>query len=118
SGVVGGPVVLVCRSGQRAKQAEQTLQYHDMPRLHILDGGISSWEAAGYAVNRGEARWDMERQVRGVAGSLALVGGLGGLFVWRPLSALAAGIGAGLTFSAVTNTCGMAKMLSKLPYNN
>ncbi|RST23181.1 DUF2892 domain-containing protein, partial [Streptomyces sp. WAC04770] len=30
---------------------------------------------------------------------------------------LSAGVGSGLVFSAVTNTCGMASALSKLPYN-
>jgi len=32
-------------------------------------------------------------------------------------NAVAGFIGAGLTFSAVTNTCGMAMVLAKLPYN-
>lgn len=30
---------------------------------------------------------------------------------------LAAGIGAGLTYAAVSNTCAMGTALSKLPYN-
>lgn len=34
-----------------------------------------------------------------------------------PSSFLSAGIAAGLVFSAVTNTCGMAAVLAKLPYN-
>lgn len=59
----------------------------------------------------------MERQVRGLAGSIVLVGTLGGLFIWKPLIYIAAIIGAGLTYSALTDTCGMALLLSKLPYN-
>lgn len=113
----GDPVVLVCRSGARARQAEQSLAGAAFPRLHVLDGGLSAWEAAGLALNRGPQRWGMERQVRGVAGALVLAGALGGLFVSRPLGLLAAGVGAGLAFSAVTDTCGMAKLLSLLPYN-
>ena len=117
SAVVGEPVVLVCRSGARARQAEQALRSANLPRLHVLDGGLSAWEAAGLPVNRGRQRWSLERQVRGVAGTLVLVGALGGLLVSPPLGLLAVGVGAGLAFSAITDTCGMALLLGKLPYN-
>lgn len=114
---VGGPVVLVCRSGVRARQAEHTLRAADLPRLHVLDGGLAAWETASLPVNRGSQRWGIERQVRGAAGGLALIGALAGLFVWRPLGGIAAGIGGGLLVSALTDSCTMARMLSKLPYN-
>ena len=65
-------VVLVCRSGQRAAQAEETLRNAGLTNVHILDGGITAWEAKGFAVNRGAQRWDLERQVRLVAGSIVL----------------------------------------------
>ena len=65
-------VVLVCRSGQRAAQAEETLRTAGLDNVHILDGGITAWEARGFAVNRGAQRWDLERQVRLVAGSIVL----------------------------------------------
>ena len=48
-------VVLVCRSGQRAAQAEQTLRTAGLINVHILEGGITAWEAKGFAVNRGAA---------------------------------------------------------------
>lgn len=35
----------------------------------------------------------------------------------RSLKWVAAGIGAGLTYAAISNTCAMANLLSKLPYN-
>ena len=66
-------VVLVCRSGQRAAQAEETLRNAGLTNVHILAGGITAWEATGFAVNRGAPRWDLERQVRLVAGSIVLV---------------------------------------------
>ena len=114
---VGGPVVLISRSGMRARQAEQTLRAADLPRLHVLEGGIAAWEARGLPVNRGTRRWSMERQVRGVAGGIALTGALAGLFLWRPLGGISAFIGGGLLASALTDTCTMARLLSKLPYN-
>ena len=114
---VAGPVVLVCQSGGRARQAEQVLRAEGLSRLHILDGGVAAWEAAGLPLNRGRQRWGMERQVRAVAGGLVLAGSIAGLVVWRPLGALAAGVGGGLLVSALTDTCTMARVLARLPYN-
>lgn len=118
SAAVGGPVVLVCRSGTRARQAEQALRSSpvDFPRLHILEGGLGAWESAGHPVNRGRQRWSIERQVRGVAGALVLAAALGS-FAWQPLGVVAAGIGGGLLISAITDTCAMGRCLVKLPYN-
>jgi len=109
-------VVLVCRSGQRAAQAEETLRNSGLSNVHILDGGITAWETKGFAVNRGAQRWDLERQVRLVAGSIVLTSILGSIAAPK-LKWVAAAIGGGLTFASVTNTCAMGMALSKLPYN-
>ncbi|MFE6840863.1 rhodanese-like domain-containing protein, partial [Streptomyces sp. NPDC057705] len=109
-------VVLVCRSGARAAQAEQALAEAGLPNLPVLDGGMMAWEAAGAPVDRGEARWDLERQVRLIAGSVVLVTGVVGVFV-PGAHLIGTAIGAGLTFAALSNTCAMGMLLSKLPYN-
>lgn len=114
---VDAPVVLVCRSGQRARKAEATLSAGGMQQLHVLDGGMQAWEAAGLPVLRGKGPISLERQVRIVAGSLAATGGLLALLV-SPLFALVPlVIGSGLVFAGVTDTCGMGLMLARLPYN-
>ena len=111
------PVVLVCQSGQRARRAEEALKAAGMPNLHVLDGGVNGWTAAGQPVVRGARRMSLERQVRIVAGALAAGGGLLALAV-NPLFALVpAFVGSGLVFAGVTDTCGMAMVLSRLPYN-
>ena len=109
-------VVLVCKSGQRAGQAEATLREAGLCNVHILDGGITAWEANGFAVNRGTQRWDLERQVRLVAGSIVLTSILGSIAAPK-LKWLAGAVGGGLTFAAVSNTCAMGTLLGKLPYN-
>jgi rhodanese-related sulfurtransferase len=109
-------VVLVCRSGQRAAQAEQALAELGMPNLHVLDGGILGWEAAGGDLRRGRNTWDLERQVRLVAGTLVLVSVLLSLLV-PPALFVAGFVGAGLSFAALTNTCAMGAALAKLPWN-
>jgi rhodanese-related sulfurtransferase len=110
------PVVLVCRSGARAGQAEQRLAAAGMGNIAVLDGGMLAWEAAGGAMNRGTQRWDLERQVRLVAGSIVLLSIL--LSLIFPAARFVAGfVGAGLVFAAMTNSCAMGMLLTKLPYN-
>lgn len=111
-----GDVVFVCRSGQRASQAEEVLRGAGLTRGAVLQGGIADWEGNGFGVDRGKERWELERQVRLVAGSIVLTSVLGSVVVPK-LKWLAAGIGGGLTFAALSNTCAMASVLSKLPYN-
>ena len=109
-------VVLVCRSGNRAGQAERKLAEVGPPNIAVLEGGMIAWEQAGGEVRRGHQRWDLERQVRLVAGSLVLAGVLGSV-AFKPAKWLAGAVGAGLTVAALTNTCAMGKLLSKVPYN-
>lgn len=109
-------IVLVCRSGQRAAQAEDTLRRAGLTNVHVLDGGLAAWEATGFAVNRGAQRWDLERQVRLVAGLIVALSVLASVLVpgakW-----VAFAIGGGLAFAALTNTCAMGMLLARLPYN-
>lgn len=109
-------VVLVCRSGQRARAAEQALAAAGLPNVHLLEGGMLAWEGSGGDVNRGRQRWDLERQVRLVAGSLVLAGVLGSVAV-PGLKWLAGFVGGGLTVAALTDTCAMGSALARLPYN-
>ena len=132
-------VVLVCQSGPRAAQARQRLAAVGADRVHVLDGGITAYArsdagggdggggggdggagcAGGHAdgsLVRGRARWSLERQVRLAAGTLVLAGLIAGLRDPRA-RLLSVGVGAGLTVSALTDTCTMARILSALPYN-
>jgi rhodanese-related sulfurtransferase len=112
----GHDVVLVCRSGQRAAQAADLLRSTGVSGGSVLENGIADWEGRGFEVNRGIQRWDLERQVRLVAGSIVLSSVLGSVAIPR-LKWLAAAIGAGLSYAAISNTCAMGTALSKLPYN-
>ena len=111
------PVVLVCQSGGRSAQAHGRLTAAGKNTLHILEGGIASWQAAEGDVVRGITnRWAMDRQVRFAAGSIALLG-LAASTVVPGAKWIAGGVAAGLTYSAATNTCSMTAVLSRLPYN-
>ena len=112
------PVYIMCRSGNRAKQAADRLLQKGFTDIHVIEGGMQAWSSANLPVIKGETKvWSLERQVRFTAGSLVLLGVLLSFFVWQSLVWLSAFIGAGLVFSAVTDTCGMAMVLAKLPWN-
>ncbi|GAB3890560.1 hypothetical protein GCM10029964_062290 [Kibdelosporangium lantanae] len=65
-------VVLICRSGHRAAEAESALAAAGLPNLRLLDGGITAWRTAGGDLRHGRPRWDLERQVRLVAGAIVI----------------------------------------------
>jgi rhodanese-related sulfurtransferase len=112
-----GAVVLICQSGQRAQRAEAVLRAAGMANMHVLDGGMKAWMAAALPVNRLRARVSLERQVRIAAGAIAAAGAIGALTVSPLFAIIPAAIGSGLVFSGVTDTCAMAMVLAKLPYN-
>jgi rhodanese-related sulfurtransferase len=114
---VADPIVLVCQSGQRARVAEEALKEGGLRNLHVLDGGVNGWVKAGQPVVRGAKRMSLERQVRIVAGMLAGMGGVLALSFNPVFALLSVFVGSGLVFAGVTDTCGMAMVLSRLPYN-
>ena len=107
-------LVLVCRTGVRARLAAAELAGF---RARVLEGGITAWRDAGYPVVEGQAHVSLERQVRIVAGALACVGGALGVFVSPWFGLLPAFVGAGLVYAGITDRCGMAMLLGRLPYN-
>lgn len=113
----GEPVVLVCQSGVRAEQARRHLAAVGLEHGRVLEGGVPAYAAAQGAVVRGRQAWALERQVRLVAGSLVVTGLVAGRMVSPKLRLLAAGIGGGLTFSALTDTCAMGAALARMPWN-
>jgi Rhodanese-related sulfurtransferase len=113
-----GSLLVVCASGVRSARACEILADADIDAT-ALTGGTAAWKRDGHELNRpagGRVTWPMERQVRLTAGSAVVAGLLAGLR-FPAARWLSAGIGAGLVYSAVSNTCGMAAVLSKLPYN-
>jgi hypothetical protein len=64
----------------------------------------------------------LERQVRIAAGALVATGVAHDAFgpgpTWRQIGiGLAGFIGCGLVFAGVTDTCGMAMLIAKMPWN-
>jgi rhodanese-related sulfurtransferase len=111
------PTYILCQSGKRACTAADRLSAAGMSQLHVIEGGTAAAESAGVEMAYGKSTISIERQVRIAAGGLVVLGTLLGLFVHGGFFILPAFIGAGLVFAGVTDTCGMAMMLGKCPWN-
>jgi rhodanese-related sulfurtransferase len=110
------PVVLVCQSGGRARQAHRRLEAAGKRTLYLLDGGLNAWIAAEGDVRRGTPRWALDRQVRLMAGSVA-IGSVVASVLFPRAKWLAAAIGCGLVYMALTDTCPVSPLVARLPYN-
>lgn len=112
-------VVLVCRSGARAEQAAQALTaagQSGTSGLHVLRGGIQAWTAVGGELKQTGGPWELERQVRLVAGGIVLTS-IAASTVVPGAKWVAGAIGGGLTFAALSNTCAMGQVLMQMPWN-
>ena len=112
-GAADGEVLLLCGSGKRAAEAAQCLTAAGVTTAHVIDGGIKGWTAAGLPTQQAQGGpISLERQVRIGAGALVLLGLL--VPKLRVISYL---VPCGLVFAGVTDWCGMAKVLTKMPWN-
>lgn len=111
-------IVLQCQTGNRSVQAAQKMFEMGFKEVFYLKGGLSTWKAAGYPtiVNK-NTTISMFRQLEIAAGLLVFIGTILGAFVSPWFLIISGLVGAGSIFAGTTNTCGMAMLLAKLPYN-
>lgn len=107
-------LVLVCRTGASARLAAAELTG---ARTRVLEGGLVAWQEAGNPVVEGKAHMSLERQVRVLAGAVVAAGGALAVMISPWFGLLPAFIGAGLVYAGITDRCGMAMLLGKLPCN-
>jgi rhodanese-related sulfurtransferase len=112
------PIYLLCAAGTRAKKAAEQLEKAGFEQCIVVEGGITAWDHAGLPVVRGTSKViSLERQVRIAAGSIVLTGVILGTWVNPACYGLSAFVGCGLIFAGVTDWCGMAMLLAKMPWN-
>jgi rhodanese-related sulfurtransferase len=109
---------VICQSGSRARKAIAKLEAAGVKCCVLVEGGTSAWIQAGLPVQRQQVGGiSLERQVRIAAGSLIFVGTLLATFL-HPLFLIIPGfIGSGLVFAGITDICGMALLLARMPWN-
>ncbi len=117
NGAGGEPLYVICQSGGRSRKACEKFQQSGFGNVIDVEGGTQACLTAGLPLVHGQKSVSLERQVRIAAGSLVLAGVLLGWLVDPIFYGLSAFIGAGLTFSGITDTCGMAMVLARMPWN-
>ena len=101
------------------KIARQTLAGKGFTLLKVLDGGVQAWTNSGRPLTVVQNKpWSMERQVRVTAGGLVLTFFGLGLLTSKKFFLGAAIVGAGLVYAGVSDTCMMASVLGRMPWND
>ena len=113
-----GQCVIICHSGKRAEQAFQKLQAAGCGNLAILEGGVTAWQSTGLPLVRAEKkRLPLMRQVHLTIGLSVLTGSILALVVDPRFAFIPAFFGVGLTMAGATGWCGLALLISKMPWN-
>jgi rhodanese-related sulfurtransferase len=111
-------VVICCRTGNRTAANSERLQAVGCRDAYALEGGLEAWKAAGLPTRMDpRAPLELFRQVQIAAGTLILLGLLLALLVSPWFAGLSAFVGAGLMFADLTGSCGLARLLSLMPWN-
>lgn len=115
---LGHRAVLVCQSGNRATQAQQHLA------AHAACGRPTCSPAACPPSRPLAARWSAAQlagtssaRVRFTAGLIVLVSLLVAEFLWPESRFIAFALSAGLVVAALTGSCLMGRILSRMPWN-
>ncbi|MEB3276240.1 MAG: rhodanese-like domain-containing protein [Cyanobacteriota bacterium] len=113
-----GPLVLICQSGARSERGVATLRRRGLAvGIADLEGGLLAWQAAQLPIEKRKgAPLPLMRQVQIVAGGLVLLGVILSQVApgWIWLSGF---VGAGLMFAGISGFCGMARLLTVMPWN-
>lgn len=112
-----GDLIFICAAGQRSEMACDRALKDGCETVWSVQGGTEACESAGLELERARGAISIDRQVRIIAGGLALIGSLLSL-VYPVALALPIIMGAGLAFAGLSNTCGMAQVLARMPWNN
>jgi rhodanese-related sulfurtransferase len=111
------PILCICASGNRSQMAVERLRAIGLTGVTDIIGGTQAWEAAGLPVVKQRGVIPLERQVRGVAGSLVLLFSVLGFAISPTFHWAALFIGFMLTITSLLGICPMMGVLKLMPWN-
>lgn len=113
------PVYVLCQSGGRARKAIALLEQKEIGGCVLVEGGTQAWMDAGLPVERsGNVKvLPLMQQVQIVIGLVSAVGAGLALTVDPTFALLPLITGVGLLFAGITGYCGLAMLLTKMPWN-
>ena len=111
-------VIFHCQGGNRTSANPDKLSACGFSEAYVLKGGIAGWKAAGLPTALDASKpIELQRQVQIAAGSLVLLSLILAVTVSVWFAVLAGFVGAGLVFAGASGWCGMARLLSAMPWN-
>lgn len=112
-------VVVMCRSGNRARMAMNELQKFniDASKFEVYEGGILKWKEEGKPVKGKGSIFPIMRQVQIVASSMIFLAFILSKFVAPGFVYLALFVGGGLAVAGWTGFCPMVFILQQMPWN-
>jgi len=112
------PVVVMCRSGKRGAEAVKKLHALGITNVRNLEGGILAWKGDGHPTGKNRSgTLPLMQQVQLTIGLGVLTGAILALTVHPNWVFLCAFFGVGLTMAGSTGWCGLAILMSKMPWN-
>jgi len=111
-------IYIHCRSGNRSRQAIETLTSSGITaELINMNGGLMAWDKAGFETEALTHRMPIMRQVLLTAGLLTAVSAVLSLSVHGAFVYVALFVGCGQMFAGLTGWCGLSYLLEKMPWN-
>lgn len=111
-------VIFHCRSGHRTQVNASALKACAACDAYALEGGLDAWKKAGLPIVADVSQpLELQRQVQIAAGSLIVLGAVLGVTVSPWFHALSGFVGAGLVFAGASGFCGLARVLTRMPWN-
>ncbi len=111
------PVYLLCRSGMRSQRARELLESHGYTNLVCITGGVLECTKIPGKIIWKSRVLPLMRQVQIAAGGLVVLGIVLSQWIHPAFIFLSLFVGCGLVFAGLTGLCGMAILLSRMPWN-
>ena len=111
-------LIIHCQRGGRSMDAARRAAASGRRTVMSVKGGIEAWRRAGLPTERdARAPLPIMRQVQIVVGAAVLVCSVLAAFVSPWFLLLTGFFGAGLLFAGLSGMCGIAAVLSRMPWN-
>ena len=111
-------IYIHCRSGNRSRQAIETLTSSGITaELINMNGGLMAWDKAGFQTEALTHRMPIMRQVLLTAGLLTAISVILSLSVHSAFIYVALFVGCGQMFAGLTGWCGLSYLLERMPWN-
>ncbi len=116
-------LIVMCRSGNRAKLAVQQAQslglaFEKGYDYDVYEGGILRWKREGKeVVSKKRSHFPLMRQTHAIAGSIVLASVLLGYLIDSVYFGIAGFVGAGLLFAGLSGVCMLTNILALMPWN-